>query len=68
MDFGFFVKLDNLVEGLVHISSLRGYYKYIPEYKMLSSDHKTYTLGDKIKVKVVKTNKENGTIDFEEVK
>ena len=68
MEFGFFVTLDNLVEGLVHISSLRGYFKYIPEYKMLSSDNKTYTLGDKIKIIVVQTNKENGTIDFEVVK
>lgn len=68
MDFGFFVTLDNLVEGLVHISSLRGYFKYIPEYKMLSSDNKTHTLGDKIKIIVVQTNKENGTIDFEVVK
>ena len=68
MEFGFFVTLDNLVEGLVHISSLRGYFKYIAEYKMLSSDNKTYTLGDKIKIIVVQTNKENGTIDFEVVK
>ncbi len=67
MEFGFFVKLDNLVEGLVHVTTLRGYFRYVPEYKMLSSDNKSYVLGSKIKVRVVAASKENGTIDFEEV-
>ena len=31
-NFGFFVELENLVEGLVHVNSLKGdYYNYVPE-------------------------------------
>lgn len=67
-NFGFFVELDNLVEGLVHVNSLKGdYYNYVPELLSLigKSTKKTYRIGDKIKVKVVGASKENAMIDFE---
>ena len=67
-NFGFFVKLDNTIEGLVHISSLTDdYYTYIPEMMCLqgSSKQKRYTLGDKVKIKVIGANKEEGTVDFQ---
>ena len=66
--FGFFVELDNLVEGLVHISSLKkDYFNYVPELLSLvgKSTKKTYRLGDKVKVKCVAANKETAMIDFE---
>ena len=30
-NFGMFIELENLVQGLVHISTLDGYYNYVPE-------------------------------------
>lgn len=66
--FGFFVQLDNLVEGLVHVNSLVGdYYNYVPELVSLIGDNtkKRYRLGDKVKVKVVGASKETKTVDFE---
>lgn len=66
-NFGFYVELPNLVEGLVHISSLKGFYNYVPELLSLISDNKKtkYTIGDKVKIKVVGASKKNRTIDFE---
>ena len=67
-NFGFFVELPNLVEGLVHISSLKGdYFNYIPELLAMvgKSTKKMYRLGDKIKVKCIAASKESSTIDFE---
>ena len=68
--FGLFVELDNLIEGLVHISTLDGYYTYVPEYLSLIKNDKTkkYRIGQRVRVRVVKANKENATIDFELVK
>ena len=68
-NFGFFVKLENLVEGLVHISTLDGYYNYIPEILSLvkEDNSKKYRIEDKVTVVVTAANKENSTIDFEVV-
>ena len=70
-NFGFFVELPNLIEGLVHISSLKGdYFNYVPELLAMigKSTKKTYRLGDKVKVVCVAASKESSTIDFELVK
>lgn len=66
-NFGLFVELDNLVEGLVHISTLDGFYTYIPEMLSLVSANKEkkYRIGDKVKIIVVNANKNQGIIDFE---
>ena len=66
-NFGLFVTLDNLVEGLVHISTLKGYYNYVAELLSLVKEDNSvkYRIGDKVTIKVVGANKENGTIDFE---
>ena len=65
--FGMFVELDNLIEGLVHISTLDGYYSYVPEIlSLVRNDNKNkYRIGDIVTIQVVGANKENGTIDFE---
>lgn len=65
--FGMFVELENLVEGLVHISSLNGFYTYVPELLSLvkKDNKKKYRIGDEVKIKVVGASKEAGTIDFE---
>ena len=70
-DFGFFVELENLVEGLVHVQSLKGdYFTYVPELLAMvgKSTKKTYRLGDKVRVKCVGANKATSMVDFEIVK
>ena len=67
-NFGFFVELPNLIEGLVHISTLKGdYFNYIEEQLAMigKSTKKTYRLGDEVKVKCVAASKLSSTIDFE---
>ena len=66
--FGFFVELPNLVEGLVHISTIKGdFYNYVPELLSLigKSTKKTYRIGDKVTVRCVRASKEAAMIDFE---
>ena len=70
-NFGFFVELPNLVEGLIHVQSLKDdYFTYIPELLAMigKSTKKMYRLGDKVKVKCVASNKETSMIDFEIVR
>lgn len=67
-NFGFFVELENLIEGLVHVNTIKGdYYNYVPELLSLigKSTKKTYRIGDKLKVKVINASKETSLIDFE---
>jgi ribonuclease R len=67
-NFGMFVELPNMVEGLVAIKSIKGdYYNYIPELLSLvgKSTKKTYRIGDKVKVKCVAASKITAMIDFE---
>ena len=69
-NFGMFVELDNLIEGLVHISTLDGFYTYVPEMLSLISANKKnkYRIGDRVKIIVTNANKNQGMIDFELVK
>ncbi|MBQ4583785.1 MAG: ribonuclease R [Bacilli bacterium] len=67
-NFGFFVELDNLVEGLVHVNTLKGdYYVYVEDLLSLigKNTKKTYRIGDRVTVKVVNASKEAAIIDFE---
>lgn len=67
-NYGFFVELDNLIEGLVHINALKGdYYVYVEDLLSLIGQNtkKTYRLGDEVNVKVIGASKEASTIDFE---
>ena len=66
-NFGFFVELENMVEGLVHVNNLKGdYYTYVPELLSLIGDatKKQYRIGDKVRVEVIAASKENAIIDF----
>ena len=67
-NFGFFVELPNLIEGLVHVNTLKGdYYIYVEDQLAMigKSTKKMYQIGGKVKVKVVAASKEAATIDFE---
>lgn len=66
-NFGMFVELPNLVEGLVRLDDLTDdYYVYDEETFSLRGAHnkRGYRLGDIIKVKVKAASKEAKTIDF----
>lgn len=70
-NFGFFVELPNLVEGLVHVSTLKGdFFTYIPEKLALIGNNtkKQYRVGDMVRVKVVSASKQTAMIDFEIMK
>ena len=67
---GMFVRLENRIEGRVHVSSLKGDYFIIDEFSQSvvgKRSGKRYRLGDEIVVKCVDASKIEGTIDFEVV-
>jgi len=67
--FGLFVMLDSLmVEGLIHITGLpKDYYHHEPTQHRMVGERtgRTFRLGQKVKVKVVRVNLEERKIDFE---
>ncbi len=67
-NFGIFVELENTVEGLVRYETLGDeYFIYNEERKEAIGEisHKTYKIGDKVKIRVVDSNKVLKRIDFE---
>jgi ribonuclease R len=66
--FGIFVELENTVEGLVHIKNLRDDYYHYDEQKYHLIGERTkkiYRIGDEVKVKVTKVNRDDRQLDFE---
>ena len=69
--FGLFVQLDNLIEGLVHVSTFEDEeYEYDSKREILvgRSTRNIFRLGDEVVIKVVSASKEARTIDFSIVK
>lgn len=65
LNFGFFVEFPNKVGGLVHMSSLiDGRYEFSNGGFSLTNGKRTFTVGDKIKVVVLGSNKEDAKIDL----
>lgn len=66
--FGFFVQLDNSVEGLVHISTLiDDFYQFNAVTYTLIGEHtnKQYQLGQAVTVRLTKVNVDERQLDFE---
>lgn len=64
-NFGFFVELENTIEGLVKIESLpEQNYLFFEKSLKLKGQTTCYALGDKIKVKVVSSNVYERKIEF----
>ncbi|MEB3103187.1 ribonuclease R [Ferviditalea candida] len=66
--FGMFVELENTVEGLIRLSDLTDdYYHYHEMQHALFGERtsKIYRIGDEVKVRVVRVNIDEHTIDFE---
>jgi len=67
--FGIFVQLPNLVEGMVPLSSLDGYYTFNEETQSLSSKGRSpIQMGSELQVKCVSASKEDAQVTFEIVK
>ena len=68
MSLGLFVELEDIfVEGLVHVSTLvDDYYHFFEKTHTLrgESTGKTYRLGDRVKVQVVRVDVERRQLDF----
>ncbi len=66
--FGFFVMLPNTVEGLVRLETLKDDY-YVFDQKTLSllgeRTRKTFTIGNKVRVRLTLASKKARRIDFE---
>ncbi|MCL2235990.1 MAG: ribonuclease R [Defluviitaleaceae bacterium] len=63
---GFFVELENTVEGMVAIASLDGYYEYHEaNYTFINQKTKrSFSLGDKVEIVVAAANLELRRLDF----
>ncbi|CAM3143381.1 ribonuclease R [Leuconostoc rapi] len=67
LKFGLFISLENTVEGLVHISNLTDdHYEYDESHAALigRSKHRIFQIGQKVRVKVLRVNKDERTVDF----
>ena len=67
MEWGIFVELPNTVEGLVRVTELKDdfYAFYEESYELVGEvTNKRYKLGQKVRVKVLNTDKIMRTIDF----
>lgn len=66
-NFGMFVQLDNLVEGLVKVDTLSGYYNLAPDGFSLigDNDNPTYRIGQRVTVQVIGASKAARNVDFE---
>ncbi len=65
--FGCFVMIEDLyIDGLVHVSSLDGYYIHDPVHQKLYCENTgiEYHLGQEVKVKVMAVNPDENKIDF----
>ena len=69
-NFGLFIQLDNLVEGLAHVNEMNDYFVFDELTQSLTGERNKirYTLGDEVLVKVVAASRELKTIDFKIIK
>ena len=66
--FGFFVELPNTVEGLIHINALKDdYYHFVETHLALVGERtgRTFKIGQKVLIRVTKSDPETREIDFE---
>lgn len=66
-NFGMFIELDNLIEGLVAFKNMNGYYLFDEETMTVTGEksHIKYRIGERVRVKVTRASKEEKQIDFE---
>jgi ribonuclease R len=66
-EFGFYVRLPNTVEGLVHVNQIEGYYVFNEKRLRLENARQKhyFTVGGNVTVRLIKTDPQSGFIDFE---
>jgi len=62
VSYGFYVELNNTIEGLVHISNLEGYFEFFDD--TLTNGEIRYKVGQKVKVRLADVDLNKRTIDF----
>ncbi|MCH2188348.1 ribonuclease R [Candidatus Gracilibacteria bacterium] len=65
MQGGFFVELDNTIEGHIALDSLGGRFEYFEETMELKGAGTKFQIGDRVKVQLVNVNMDRYQIDFE---
>ena len=66
--FGMFVELDNLVEGLIHVTTLHDdFYEFVENQYSLVGRHtrRIFRIGQPVKVELTRVNLDERQIDFE---
>lgn len=65
-NFGIFVELDNLIEGLISYRTMDGYYEFdVDNYKAIDYETKDeFHIGDEVKIEVINVDLNMGNIDF----
>lgn len=65
--FGMFVELPNTIEGLIHVTTLPEYYHFNERTLTLQGEKsgEVFRVGQQIKVKLIRSDKETGDIDFD---
>lgn len=61
--FGFYVKLENTIEGLVHVKTLDGFYNLTDDGTLLSDKH-SFKIGQIVKVQCINVDLLKLDIDF----
>ena len=67
-NFGFFVELDNTIDGLVHVADLTDDFYYYDERNLRyvgQRNGKVFKMSDRVKVRVASASKKDRTVDFE---
>lgn len=70
MNFGMFVSLDNLIEGMVPIKDMKDFFHFNEDALTLTGERTgiVYRIGDRVLVRVKRASREEQTIDFEVMK
>lgn len=66
--FGLFVELPNTIEGMIHITQLKGdYYHFLENHLALVGERtgQTFKIGQQVTIRVLKADPETREIDFE---
>ena len=63
-NFGMFVSLDNMIEGLIPYESFNSDFEYDDKLEMVRINNQLFKLGQRIRVRVERASKEDSQIDF----
>ena len=63
-NFGFFVQLDNMIEGLVPYESFNIPFEFDRDLENVKIGNKLFKLGMRVKIRVERASKEDSQIDF----